>query len=56
MQKDLSIIFHYQHEDTGALTQRTFKISEIRAGEDVAHLAILRRYYFIGMTYPESKD
>ncbi len=50
MNNDLEITYTYQHKETGDRLQRTFKISEIKRGEDDAHLAIIPDYEFIGMS------
>ena len=49
MVEDLVITYFYQHGETGRRCERDFRVSEIEAGEAKAHLAILPRYFFIGM-------
>lgn len=56
MNKDLKITYHYQHDETGHMTERTFSISEIKRGEDDAHLALIPRYSFVGMELAKDKD
>jgi hypothetical protein len=44
MNQNLKITYTYQHKETGDRLQRTFTLSEIKAGEDDAHLAIIPGY------------
>lgn len=52
MNQNLKITYTYQHKETGDRLRRTFSISEIKAGEDDAHLVIIPGYEFIGMSCP----
>ena len=44
MNQDVKITYTYQNKETGNRLQRTFSISEIKAGEDDAHMAIIPGY------------
>jgi hypothetical protein len=44
MNQNLKITYTYQHKESGNRLQRTFTLSEIKAGEDDAHLAIIPGY------------
>jgi hypothetical protein len=52
MNQNLKITYTYQHKETGDRLQRTFTLSEIKAGEDDAHLVIIPGYEFISMSCP----
>ena len=47
MNLNLKITYTYQHKESGNRLQRTFSISEIKAGEDDAHLAIIPGYELV---------
>ena len=49
MNQNIKITYTYQNKETGNRLQRTFSISEIKAGEDDAHLAIIPGYELIGV-------
>lgn len=52
MNPNFKITYTYQHKETGSRLQRTFTLSEIKAGEDDAHLAIIPGYELIGISCP----
>lgn len=43
------MIYAYRHKETGHRQQRIFLLSEIKAGEDDAHLAILPDYELVSI-------
>lgn len=49
MKKDILITYYYQHEETGRMLERDFWVSEIKRGEDDAHLKLIPNYVFVGM-------
>jgi hypothetical protein len=51
MLKDLRVIYHYENPKTGDKLQRTFAISEIKRGEDDAHLKLIPNFEFVGMAW-----
>lgn len=53
---DLEITYTYGHKQTGARQQRTFRLSEIKRGEDDAHLALLPDYELIRVECPLCTD
>lgn len=56
MKTDLKITYTYQHKTTGDRQRRTFLLSEIKRGEDDAHLAIIPDYELIGVDCPLCED
>lgn len=56
LMQDAEIIYHYQNEESGRRYVRTFKISEIKAGEDGGHLLTIPGFVFVGMSYPKGGD